>query len=104
MKLSNIKLSKLTYLMEGRKALDAHIFNLRQEIAKNYRYKHYLFHGFLKFLFPFTILYILAVKKHTLLNNFLSPKRQLIWQEERGVGYEGRKKILCYILDILFIE
>ena len=34
-----------------------------------------LFCGFLRFLFLFTLLYILGVKKHTLFNKFLSQKK-----------------------------
>ena len=56
----------------------------------------------LLFLFLFTISYILGVKKHTLFNKFLSQKRQQICQEERDVGYEGRKGafFVRYTLDI----
>ena len=52
------------------------VFTGRQEIAINCRYKLFFFCAFLRVLFLFTLLYILKVKKHTLLNKFLSQKWQ----------------------------
>ena len=60
-------------MMKNVYLLDAHVFNGRQEIAKPI-VTNLLFHGFLRFLFLFTILYILGVKKHTLFKKFLSQK------------------------------
>ena len=51
--------------MDGKKSL-----NLSLQIL--------FFLGFLGFLFIFTILYILGVKKHTFFNKSLSQKRQPI--------------------------
>ena len=59
------KLPDARYLIDGRKLLNLSLQRL-------------LFHGFLRFLFLFTILYILGVKKHTLFNKVLLQKRQPI--------------------------
>ena len=63
--------------MEGRKLLDAHVFNGQQETAKPI-VTNIVFRRFLRFLFLFAVLYILGVQKHTLFNKFLSRKRQPI--------------------------
>ena len=59
--------------MEGMMAVDTHVFNGRQKIAKQtYRYKHCCSVDFWDFYF---ILYKLEVKKYTLFNKFLSQKK-----------------------------
>ena len=62
----------MMYLMEGRKLLDAQVFNRRQKLLKPSLQT--FFYEFLGALFLFTLLYILGVKKHTLFNKFLLQK------------------------------
>ena len=55
------------YLIQGRKLLDALVFNGQQEIGKPIvTLQTLLFRGFLRFLFLFTLslLYIIGIKKH----------------------------------------
>ena len=62
--------------MEGRKLLDAHVFNIQEQIAKPIVRNFVFSWVFLRVVFLFTLLYILGVKKHTLFNKFLSQRRQ----------------------------
>ena len=89
--------------MEGRKLPDTNVFDGRQEIV-NLLLPTLLFRRFLRFLFLFTLLYTLGVKKYRLFKKFPSLKRQPIWQEERDGGYAGRNEIIfcIYILDIYY--
>ena len=82
--------------MEGRKLLDAHVFNGRQEIAKPIVTNTWLF-------------WIYLESKSILFNKLLSQKRQSIKKEETSAMKEERELFfVCYILDIhwmaLFIE
>ena len=53
--------------------LDSHVSNGSQEIAKPI-VTNFVFREFLKFLFLFTLLYIIRVKKHILFNKFVAKK------------------------------
>ena len=66
------------YLIEGRKLLDALVFNGQQEIGKPIvTLQTLLFRGFLRFLFLFTLslLYIIGIKKHIYCSTSLSQKK-----------------------------
>ena len=60
-------------LMEGRKLLYAQVFNRRQKLLK-LSLETFFFCGFLRASFLFTLIYMLGLKKHALINKFLSQK------------------------------
>ena len=76
----------LMYLMDGRKLLNLSLQKL-------------FFRGFLKFLFLFTILYILGVKKHTL---FCKKDSQFDRRKRQAIKEEKELFFVCYILDIYY--
>ena len=91
------------YLIEGRELLDAHYLMDDRKLL-GLSLQTLFFRRFSRFLFLFTFLHILGVKKHTLFNKFLSQKRHPIYQEERDAGYEGNMYIcLLYVVSLTYI-
>ena len=76
--------------MEGRKLLEAHVFNGRQEIVKP-TVAIIAFPWIFEIFFHFTLLYTIGIKKHILFNKFLSQKNSHFDREkEMGVMKEER--------------
>ena len=97
---------QMMHLIEDRTLLDANVSDGRRKLL-NLLLPTLLFLRFFRFLFLFTLLYILGVKKHILFNKFLAQKKTANltgskrWRLRRK---KGNYFCMLYPWHILFFE